>query len=78
MFWAAWQKAITEENIKKAFKSTRLYPFNPQKILVKFVKEEVERPSSSESLTSVLKAEDWRKIRALLKEVVIDTYLTHA
>jgi hypothetical protein len=69
---------MTEKNIKHAFECTGLHPFDPEKILIKFMEKEVERPSSSESSTSVLRAEDWQKIRALLKEVVIDTYSTYA
>jgi hypothetical protein len=68
-----WQKVMTK-NIKKAFECTGLLPFDPEKISIKFTKEMVERPSSGESSTSVLGAEDWRKIQALLKEVVVDTY----
>jgi hypothetical protein len=78
MFWVAWQKAMTEKNIKRAFECTRLHPFDPEKFLIKFTEKEDERPSSSESSTFVLRAEDWRKIHVLLKEVVIDTYSTHA
>jgi hypothetical protein len=62
MFWAAWQKAIMEKNIKRAFECTGLHPFDLEKILIKFTKEEAERLSSSESSTSVLRAEDWWKI----------------
>jgi hypothetical protein len=47
------------KNIKYAFEYTRLHPFDPEKILIKFMEKEVERPSSSESLTFVLRVEDW-------------------
>jgi hypothetical protein len=38
--------------------------------LVRFTRPEEERPSSSESSMSILKAEDWRRIEKLLKQVV--------
>jgi hypothetical protein len=43
-------------------------------VLARFSKDEDERPSSSESGRSVLTADDWRRIRRLLKEVVIDSH----
>jgi regulator of replication initiation timing len=49
-----------------------LAPFNPEQV-VKFVVKE-ERPSSSESSKSLLKAEDWQHIEKLLKEIVGNMY----
>jgi len=38
------------------------------------MKKEDEKPSSSKSDKSILKAEDWHHIEKLLKKVVIDVY----
>lgn len=43
-------------------------------ILKRFKHKEIERPSSSESSTSILSASDWRKIKRLLRQTVEDIY----
>jgi hypothetical protein len=73
-FWKAWVVAFTPKNILSGWAATGLEPWDPERILLKFTREPDERPSSSESSKSVLKAEDWRRIRNLLKEVVTDIY----
>lgn len=74
LFWQAWQQAFTTTNILGAFTTTGLDPFDPQRVLKRFNEQEGERPSSSESSASVLKAEDWRRIRRLLSKVVTNIY----
>jgi hypothetical protein len=74
LFWTSWEKAFTSQNIYSGFQNTGLYPFDPEKVLQRFTKKEESRPSSSESSNSILKAEDWHRIRELLYEVVTDVY----
>src|SRR5438552_15698216 len=74
LFWEAYINALTIENISSGWAKTGLHPYNPDTILRVFQKTTIEeqRPSSSESNTSVLSASDWRKIRKLFKEVVTE------
>ncbi|KAI7973275.1 hypothetical protein EIK77_004552 [Talaromyces pinophilus] len=74
LFWPTWEATFTTENILKAFKTTGIYPFNPEYVIHRFTKKEGSRPSSSESTTSIIPAEDWRRLRKLIKEVVKDIY----
>ena len=74
LFWGAWISALTPLTILKAFEATGVAPFNPTRILARFNARREERPSSSESNTSILSASDWRKIERLLRQVVEDIY----
>ena len=71
-FWKAWDATFKDSTILKAFKVTGISPVDPEAVLKKFKTRETERPSSSESNTSVLSASDWRKIERLLRKVVQD------
>ena len=79
-FYKAWTTSFKESTILKAFEVTGLSPLNPQVVLKKFTipVDERDRPSSSDSSTSVLSASDWRKIERLLRQVVEDMYDTRA
>jgi hypothetical protein len=72
LFWPAWGKALSVQNINSAWKSTGLAPFDPEVVLKKFSKKEDQRPSSSSSAQSVLHADDWRQIERLLRKVVVE------
>jgi hypothetical protein len=74
LFWPSWNKAFSIRNINSAWRSVGLHPWDPEVVLKRFTKKEEERPSSSESSQSILKAEDWRRIEKLLKQVVSDVY----
>jgi hypothetical protein len=74
LFWPSWNKALSASNIESAWKSVGLWPWNPEIVLTRFTKEEDQRPSSSESLHSILWAEDWRKIERLVEQVISDVY----
>jgi len=74
MFYKAWTTSFHEQAIKKSFQVTGLSPFNPNTILQRFKKVELERPSSSESSTSILSASDWRKVERLLREIIADVW----
>jgi hypothetical protein len=72
MFWKSWEKTFTVKNVQSGFRSTGLHPWDPERVLKRFTEKVEERPSSSESSTSILKAEDWRRIEKLLKQTVRD------
>lgn len=74
MFRRAWDASFKSSTILKAFEVTGLSPFKPCVILDRFNSKDSERPSSSESWSSVLSASDWRKIERLLRQVVDDIY----
>lgn len=74
LFWPAWEDAITPKNIISAWRSIRIQPWDPQVILQRFIDKDAERLLSSESSRSVLGADDWRRIKRLLKRVITDVY----
>jgi hypothetical protein len=74
LFWPSWNKAFSVKNINSGWKSVGLQPWDPETVLARFNKKEEERPSSSESSQSILKAKDWRHIEKLLKEVISNVY----
>lgn len=58
LFWPAWGKAVSPQNIESAWRSVGIHPWNPHAVIQKFIDKDAERPSSSESSCSVLDAED--------------------
>jgi hypothetical protein len=74
LFYAAWHTAFKEKAILKAFECCGIAPFNPEVVLKRFNLPAEERPSSSDSTTSVLSSSDWQKIKRLLHDVVNDIY----
>jgi hypothetical protein len=74
LFWPSWNKAFSIKNINSSWQSVGLHPWDPETVLVCFTEKEEERPSSSESTQSILKAEDWRRIEKLLKQAVSNIY----
>jgi len=74
LFHRAWDDSITPANILSSFNKCGIHPFDPNRVLSRFDDKTTERPSSSDSCTSVLSASDWRKIERLLREVVDNIY----
>ena len=74
LFWTAWKTAFVTKNVLSGFEKTGLHPFDPEVVIKRFRVQELERPSSSESTGSALKAEDWRRIEKLLQHVVTNIY----
>ncbi|MFL6546931.1 MAG: hypothetical protein ACJ8LM_17345 [Candidatus Udaeobacter sp.] len=74
IFWPAFQRAFTPQNILSSWEKTGLQPFNPEKVLHQITISRTDtRPSTSDSITSsALSNTDWRTIRRLLKGVVGD------
>jgi hypothetical protein len=58
LFWPRWEKVVSQQNIESAWKSTGIYPRNPEIVLKRFNKAGDQRPSSSGSSRSILQAED--------------------
>ncbi|KAF2274661.1 uncharacterized protein EI97DRAFT_96011 [Westerdykella ornata] len=73
LFWTAWDSSLKPTTILSAFEATGLAPFDPERVLACFRSRD-NRPSSSDSTSSVLSASDWRKIERLLCQVVEDIY----
>jgi len=74
LFHRAWKDSITPANILTLFNKCGIHPFNPNRVLNRFDDKTTERPSSSDSSTSVLSAGDWRKIERLLHEADDNIY----
>ncbi|KAF7572881.1 hypothetical protein PtrM4_077860 [Pyrenophora tritici-repentis] len=69
LFYIAWDVSFHSKSILKSFQCTGLSPFDPQQILARYASADATRPSSSDSITSVISASDWRKIERLLRVV---------
>ncbi|EED17213.1 conserved hypothetical protein [Talaromyces stipitatus ATCC 10500] len=74
LFWASWNEVFISKNINSAFRTTGLYPFDPEIVINKFNKKITSRPSSSESGASIIPPEDWRRLEKLVKTVVNNIY----
>jgi len=68
LFWPAYQRAFTEENILSGWRKTGLYPFNPALVLDQVRPE--ERPSSSTTGSSAISNPNWKQVRSLIRSVV--------
>ena len=51
------------------FKNTGLYLFNLEVVIKRFRVKKEERLLNSKSIKSALKADDWRRINILIKEI---------
>jgi hypothetical protein len=71
LFYRAWQASFKETTILKAFEATGLSPFEPEVILRRF-NQQPTQSSLSDSDSSALSASDWRKIRQLVDQAVVD------
>ncbi|EED12682.1 pogo transposable element, putative [Talaromyces stipitatus ATCC 10500] len=74
LFWASWNEVFISKNINSAFRTTGLYPFDPEIVINKFNKKITSRPFSSESGASIIPPEDWRRLEKLVKTVVNNIY----
>ena len=75
LFWAAYDRAFTRNNILSGWANTGLNPLNPEVVLSAVKNQQKQgktasRPSLRNSDTSALSASDWRKVRRLLQDVV--------
>ena len=84
LFFPAWERAFSVENINSGFTKTGIYPLDASPVLTAVglpVPEPPndERPSSRDSKvlgSSAISVSNWRKIRLLLKEVVTESLST--
>ena len=60
LFWDAWVTSFTEKNILSSFKCTGVVPFNPSVILNRFVNNDSDTSSSSDSDASYYSGDEWR------------------
>jgi hypothetical protein len=72
LFLSAWETALKEETILRAFEATGISPLNPERILERFTYRQFLSGSSSDSESSELSASNWRKTESLLRQVVRD------
>lgn len=74
IFWQAFQKAMTEKNIKSAFQKTGIAPFDPSVVLGIVELKAVHLPEPTGTVSrpgsgrSALSTEDWRVVRRLVKD----------
>ena len=47
LFWPAWKRAFTPENIASAFRSTGTFPYDPSRVLNKITKNQPIQASES-------------------------------
>ncbi|THC87363.1 hypothetical protein EYZ11_013190 [Aspergillus tanneri] len=77
MFWPAWQKALTPKNIQSRFRSTGIWPFNPEAVLQRFLRPGDQWPTSSSSYLSsksVVNGDNWRFIQQMIRAAVVNYY----
>ena len=74
LFWPAFINSFTSKNILSGWAKTGINPLDPEVVLGTLESREeaiIKRPTSAtSSSSSALSASDWRKVRALLKDVV--------
>jgi hypothetical protein len=82
LFWNAYNKSFTADNIASSWSKTGLYPLDPETVMQLFKKphtstEMVRASSQSSSSQSAISTSDWRSIRALVSEVVTGVHGIH-
>jgi hypothetical protein len=75
LFWNAYNKSFTTDNIASGWSKTGIYRLDPEAVMQLFKKrlnstEMVRASSQSSSSQSAISISDWRSIRALVSEVV--------
>jgi hypothetical protein len=74
LFWVAYNKAFTKNNINSGWKKTGLHPFNPDIVLNQHPKKSEKLPSPSKSSSTTLlpvEPTDTKGIRKLLDDMVL-------
>ena len=72
LFWPAWSRAFTKDNILSAFRRTGIYPYALEAVLQLFDQAVESRPTSQSSSSSNISASDERRIKRLLRETITD------
>jgi hypothetical protein len=68
LFWAAWSSSITEKLVLKSFKSTGIWPKNPDIILKRFD----DKKQTEEAEASRVTGSNWGYIEYLVRAAVSD------
>jgi hypothetical protein len=83
LFWPAYRRAFSADNIKSGWQKTGIFPYNPDVILLPLqpklnqqdndtLSQGTERqPLSQQIQTAELLVKDWRQVRRLYREVVL-------
>jgi hypothetical protein len=73
LFWAAWGKALTEDNIKSGFRKTALIPFDPSIVLNQLEDApDGDQPGLNQPGGSIGLIPDRYQISQLVQEAVVD------
>lgn len=72
LFWLACLKAFTLDNIAPTWRETSLYPLEPEVVLRLITLSPTSSPTSNGSTNSSISTTDWRKMKALMKQVVLE------
>src|ERR1700744_6490891 len=67
LFWTAWSKSITSDNIQSGWSKVGLFPWDPESVIQRFQTKDQNRPSSSESSTAVLQSKQLKTIQRHLQ-----------
>ena len=71
MFWTAWTASFTKENILQAFKSTGVWPMDPEPVLKKFPPPTTDNKEDPE-FEQLEKVLCWKDLQRLFNKVVPD------
>ena len=72
LFWQAWIKAFTSNNITSAFQATGIWPLNPDVILVKLQKTPSPPPNSTNSVKTPSTSRGLRRLHRKIKQQPTD------
>ncbi|RYN88163.1 hypothetical protein AA0119_g12098 [Alternaria tenuissima] len=68
LFWQPWVSSFKKETILQSFQATGIWPINPDVILQRFSKSDLDGQQSRENSTSILSGSEWRKFDRVRKE----------
>ncbi|KAF1360200.1 hypothetical protein EJ07DRAFT_116092 [Lizonia empirigonia] len=77
MFWTAWTVSFTKENILQAFKSTGVWPMDPEPVLKKFPPPTTDNKEDPE-FEQLEKVLCWKDLQRLFNKVVPDKFTKEA
>lgn len=76
LFWPAFTKAFSKDNILSGFQRTGIYPLDGNYVIEQLPTAPTDRPTSQGSgqctSSSALSANDWRQVRKIFREVIAE------
>jgi hypothetical protein len=69
LFWPAWEKGVSLDNIKSGFEKTGIFPFNPARVIATIKWEPLQQPDTQIQPVSSIPATN-RELRALSKSIL--------